>query len=65
MEFAHSIALGAFASSIIPGGGIGAGMTHQLLHGGEIHASIEQIAGKGAAQIMRGKGCQAGLLTTM
>ena len=52
---------GAVVATVIAGGGLGVAVAHQFLHGDNVGAVVEQLAGEGAAAVMRRQGGDAGL----
>ena len=46
---------GPVASTVVSRRGGGGGVAEQLLHGGQIGAGVEQVAGVGAAKVVRGR----------
>lgn len=65
MQSINGAALDAFAAAVIAGGGIGAGMAHEFLHGNDVGAGIEQGAGKGAAHVVGREGFDIGPLAAL
>ena len=65
MDLADCAAFGLLTSSIVAGGSVSIAVFHQLLHGGQVGAGIEQIAGEGAAKIMWCEGRYPCFLATL
>jgi hypothetical protein len=60
VELADGLLFSTFAAAVIASGGVGVGVPHELLHGGNVGAGVEQIASEGTTEVVRTEGFDAG-----
>ena len=65
MEALGGLVFGGFAAAVVGGGGVGVGVASEALDGADVGAGVEQVADVGAAEIVRAKGRDLGLLTAL
>jgi len=53
VQLADGLLFGTLAAAVVAGSGVGIGVTHELLHRGDVGAGIDQITGKGATEVVR------------